>query len=97
MSKPDMAEGAITKVRQIGTLVGQGMLITEAIRSVGISESTYYRWRSDLRSQADLIVPERVQVSRLQRLELENSRLRHAVADLMIERQAVREGEGGNG
>lgn len=96
-SKPGVADAAVAKVRQIGVLVGQGMLVTEAIHSVGISESTYYRWRSDLRSQADLGVPECAQVLRLRRLELENSRLRHAVADLMIEKQAVREGEGGNG
>lgn len=96
-SKPGAADAVVAKVRQIGALVGQGMLVTEAIHSVGISESTYYRWRSGLQSQADRGVPECAQVLRLRRLELENSRLRHAVADLMIEKQAVREGEGSNG
>jgi len=96
-SKPGAADAAVAKVRQIGELFGQGMLVTEAIHSVGISESTYYRWRSDLQSQAERGIPECAQVLRLRRLELENSRLRHAVADLIIEKQAVREGKGRNG
>ncbi len=40
------------KLRQIGMLVGQGMLVTEAIQNVGISASTYYLWRANLRAQA---------------------------------------------
>jgi hypothetical protein len=52
--------------------------VAEAIRSIGVSEVTYYRWRQEyggLKSD---------QVKRLKELETENSRLRRAVADLTL-------------
>jgi transposase-like protein len=57
-------------------LVSQGQNIADAIRQVGMSEVTYYRWRQEYGGlKAD-------QVKRLKELEQENSRLRRAVSDL---------------
>jgi hypothetical protein len=50
-------------------------LLADAIRQIGVSEVTYYRWRQEfggLKTE---------QMKRLKDLELENSRLRKAVSD----------------
>lgn len=83
------------KLRQVGALVGQGMLVTEAIRKIGVAGSTYYRWRADHQTQPEQGAPDPDQAQRLRRLEVENTRLRRAVADLTIEKQALREGASG--
>ena len=91
--KPHGSEDITAKLREIGVLVGQGMLVTKAIKHVRISESTYYRWRANLRVQAgqDRRDPDPGQAQIVRRLETENNRLRRALADLMIEKQALRE------
>ena len=69
-------EEIVAKLRQVDVLVSQGQTMVDAIRQIGVSEVTYYRWRQEfggLKSE---------QVKRLKDLELENSRLRKAVSDL---------------
>src|SRR6478752_5136182 len=65
-------EEIVAKLRQVDVLVSQGQNLVDAIRQIGVSEVTYYRWRQEfggLKSE---------QVKRLKDLELENSRLRKA-------------------
>ncbi len=38
-------------LRQVEVLVGQGKPVVEAIRAIGVTEPTYYRWRSDTNGQ----------------------------------------------
>ncbi|OOY76295.1 transposase, partial [Solemya velum gill symbiont] len=38
-------EEIVQKLRQVEVLVGQGTARTDAIREIGITEQTYYRWR----------------------------------------------------
>ena len=67
-------EEIVAKLRQVDVLVSQGQNMVDAIRQIGVSEVTYYRWRQEfggLKSE---------QVKRLKDLELENSRLRKAVS-----------------
>src|SRR5215831_6012917 len=69
-------EEIVAKLRQVDVLVSQGQPMADAIRQIGVSEVTYYRWRQEfggLKTE---------QVKRLKDLELENSRLRKAVSDL---------------
>ena len=69
-------EEIIAKLRQVDALTAQRTPVAEAIRSVGVTEVTYYRWRQEyggLKSD---------QVKRLKALEIENTRLRKAVSDL---------------
>src|SRR5947199_8882644 len=69
-------EEIVAKLRQVDVLVSQAQNIVDAIRQIGVSEVTYYRWRQEfggLKTE---------QVKRLKDLELENSRLRKAVSDL---------------
>jgi transposase-like protein len=72
-------EEIVAKLRQVDVLMSQGTPVAEAIRSIGITEVTYYRWRQEyggLKSD---------QVRRLKDLETENTRLRRAVSDLMLD------------
>src|SRR5437588_5495087 len=66
-------EEIVAKLRQVDVLTSQGKNVAEAIRSIGISEVTYYRWRQEFGGlKSD-------QVKRLKDLETENSRLRRGV------------------
>ena len=70
--KRHKAEEIVTKLRQVDVLVSQGQGIADAIRQIGVSEVTYYRWRQGfggLKTE---------QVKRLKDLETENNRLRRA-------------------
>jgi hypothetical protein len=40
-------EEIVAKLRQVEVLVGQGRSVAEAVRSIGATEPSYYRWRSE--------------------------------------------------
>jgi transposase-like protein len=83
-------EEIVTKLRQVEVLTAQGRTVAEAIRSIGVTEVTYYRWRQEYGGlKGD-------QVKRLKELEAENTRLRRAVADLTVEKLILREAASGN-
>ena len=74
-SKKHRPEEAGAKLRQVDVLVSQGQSVAEAIRAIGVTEVTYYRWRREFGGlKSD-------QVKRLKDLEAENARLRKAIAD----------------
>jgi transposase-like protein len=74
------AEEIVGKLRQVDVLTSQGQSVAEAIRQIGVSEVTYYRWRQEF---GGLKIE---QVKRLRELELENSRLRKAISDLTLDK-----------
>ena len=81
--KRHTAEEIVTKLRQVDVLVSQGRPIAEAVRTIGVTEVTYYRWRSEYGGlKGD-------QVKRLKELETENRQLRRAVSDLTILKEAA--------
>src|SRR5206468_12454825 len=82
-------EEIVAKLRQVDVLVSQGQGMTEAIRQIGVSEVTYYRWRQEF---GGLKIE---QVKRLKELELENSRLRKAVSDLTLDKLILQEASRG--
>ena len=85
--KPDEI---VAKLRQVEVLTGQGRPIVDAVRSIGVAEATFYRWRSEYGGlKLD-------QVRRLKLLEQENGRLRKAVADLTLEKLVLKEAASGN-
>ena len=45
--KHHKSEEIVGKVRQVEVLVGQGKRVAEAIRALGVTEPTYYRWRAE--------------------------------------------------
>ena len=45
--KRSTPEEIVAKLRQVEVLTAQGKPIAEAVRSIGVTEATYYRWRSE--------------------------------------------------
>jgi len=43
--KREKPEEIVSKLRQVEVLQGQGMTIAEAVRQIGVTQQTYYRWR----------------------------------------------------
>jgi putative transposase len=83
-------EEIVTKLQQVEVLTGQGKTVAEAIRAIGVKESTYYRWRTEFGGlKLD-------QVKRLKELERENARLRKAVSDLTLKKVILKEAASGN-
>jgi transposase-like protein len=83
-------EEIVAKLRQVDVLTSQGQSVSEAIRSIGISEVTYYRWRQEFGGlKSD-------QVKRLKELEAENNRLRRAISDLTLDKLILQEAARGN-
>ncbi len=37
-------EEIVGKLRQIAVLTGQGKPVADAVRAIGVTEATYYRW-----------------------------------------------------
>ncbi len=89
-TKRHKPEEIVSKLRQVDVLVSQGQSVADAIRSIGVTEVTYYRWRQEyggLKSD---------QVRRMKELETENQRLRKAVADLTLDKLILQEAARGN-
>lgn len=84
------AEEIVSKLRQVDVLVAQGNKVPDAVRSIGVTQVTYYRWR---REYGDLQTD---QVKRMKELELENQRLRRAVSDLTLDKLILGEAAKGN-
>jgi transposase-like protein len=83
-------EEIVAKLRQVDVLVSQGQGVADAVRSIGVTEVTYYRWRQEfggLKTE---------QVRRLKQLEAENARLRRAVAELTLDKLILKEAASGN-
>ena len=78
-------EEIVARLRQVDVLVGQGKQIGEAVKTIGVTETTYHRLR---REYGGLKLD---QVKRLKELEGENSRLRRAVSDLTLDKMILNE------
>ena len=88
--KRHKAEEIVAKLRQVDVLTAQGVPVADAIRQIGVTEVTYYRWRKEyggLKSD---------QVRRIKDLEQENARLRRAVSDLTLDKLILKEAAQGN-
>ncbi|GAC1395422.1 MAG: hypothetical protein NVSMB68_12450 [Thermoanaerobaculia bacterium] len=65
--------------------VDGGGIAREVVRRMGITETTFYRWRQ---KYGGLEVNE---AKRLRELEQENGRLKRMVADLMLDNQMLKD------
>lgn len=88
--KRHKAEEIVAKLRQVDVLVSQGQSLADAIRAIGVTEVTYYRWRQEFGGLKT------AQVKRLKELEAENVRLRRAVSDLTLDKLILQEAARGN-
>jgi transposase-like protein len=88
--KKHKPEEIVAKLRQVDVLLAQGRSVGEAVRSIGVTQFSYYCWRKEFGGlKGD-------QVKRLKELEKENDRLRKAVSDLTLEKLILKEAASGN-
>ena len=83
-------EEIIRKLREAEVALAQGQTVVQVSRQLGITEQTFYRWRQEYGGlRLD-------QARRFKHLEVENTRLRRAVADLTLDNQILKEVAQGN-
>lgn len=88
--KREKPEDIVLKLRQVEVLQGQGRSVSEAVRQIGVTVQTYYRWRKDYGGM------NRDQLKRLKELETENARLKRVIADLALDKLILSEAARGN-
>lgn len=81
-----MKKGRFTEEQIIGILqeAAAGMKVPEVCRKYGISDCTFYTWRT---KYSDMTVPD---IKRMKALETENNKLKTLVADLTLEITAIK-------
>ena len=80
----------VRKLREVEAALATGSTVPQAVRQIGISEQTYYRWRKEyggLRMD---------QAKRLKELEKENTRLKKLLAEAELEKAILKEAASGN-
>ena len=65
--------------------VEAGELVKDICREIGVAENTYYRWKA---KYGGMSVSD---ARRLKELEIENRRLKTAVAELTLDKQALKD------
>ena len=81
-----MKRKRFTEEQIIGVLkeAEAGLAVKELIRKYGVTEQTFYRWKSKFGGM------EVNDAKKLRALEDENRRLKHLVADLTLDNQALK-------
>ncbi len=79
-SKRHNPDEIVTKLQQAEVARGQGMAMADAVRQIGVSELTYYRWRKQYGGMS------RDQLRQLKELQKESEQIRKAVADLTLDK-----------
>ena len=80
----------LNKLRQVEVAVAGGKSVGQAVREIGVTDHTYYRWR---REYGGLNLD---QARKLKKLEQENARLKRTIADLALDKQILKEAAEGN-
>ena len=83
--KPEQAAQIIPKLREVEVELGRGKTVAEAVKKIGVTEQTYYRWK---KKYGGLRMD---QAKRLKELEKENSRLKRLLADAELDKAILRE------
>ena len=101
--KRHSAPEIVAKLRRADEMAAEGMLQSDIARALGVSVMTYHRWRAGRGAHEALKpierrehkardqVPDSGQTARLQELQLENSRLRRLLTDLLLEKAKLEE------
>ncbi len=84
------AEQIISKLKEVEVKISQGITEAEAIRSIGVSDQTYYRWRKEYGGMRT------DQAKRLKAVEKENIHLKKLVAKLSLDNAILKEVSRGN-
>jgi putative transposase len=78
-------EQIVGMLRQADIELGKGQKVPEVCKALGISEQTYYRWRTKYGGMAPEMAKE------MKALEKENARLKKLVADQALDIQILKE------
>lgn len=79
------AEQIVTKLRESEAMLAAGRTVAQVVQALGVSEQTFNRWRTQYGGMKE------GEARRLKELEIENARLKKAVADLTIDNQILKE------
>ena len=79
------AEQIVTKLREAEVMLAAGKTVAQVVQALGVSEQTLSRWRNQYGGMKE------GEARRLKELEIENARLKKAVADLTIDNQILKE------
>jgi putative transposase len=85
MKKRHSAEQIVGKLRRADIELGKGLKVPEVCRQLGISEQTYYRWRTKYGGMDPLMAKQ------MKELEKENGRLKKLVADQALDMLILKE------
>lgn len=85
MKKRHSAEQIVAKLRQADVELGKGLRVPEVCKQLGISEQTYYRWRTKYGGMDPQMARQ------LRELEKENGRLKKLVADQALDMLILKE------
>ena len=83
--KKNSPEQVITKLAEGDRMLNEGKTVAEVARSFGITETTWYRWKS---TYGEMLGPD---MKRLKELEAENRKLKIMVADLTLDKAMLKE------
>lgn len=83
-------EQIVRKLHEADRLIAEGKSMAVVLKTLGVSEQTYYRWR---KAYGQLSPDE---ARRLRELEAENRRLKKLVADKELELDVLKEIARGN-
>ena len=84
MKKRHSAEQIVGFLRQADVALGNGQKVPEVCKQLGISEQTYYRWRTKYGGMDPQMARQ------LQKLQKENARLKRLVADQALDIQMLK-------
>lgn len=85
MKKRFSPEQIVGMLRQADVELGKGLKVPEVCRQLGISEQTYYRWRTKYGGMDPQMAKQ------MQELQKENTRLRKLVADQALDMLILKE------
>ncbi len=83
-------EQIIRKLREADGMLSEGGDIAAVCQALEVSEATFHRWRNQYGGMKGN------EAKRLKELEIENRRLKKAVADLTLDKQILEEATKGN-
>ncbi len=85
MKKRHSAEQIVEKLRRADVELGKGLKVPEVCKQLGVSEQTYYRWRTKYGGMDPQMARQ------LRALEKENARLKKLVADQALDMAILKE------
>jgi len=85
MKKKHTPEQIVSKLREADVALGKGLKVPEVCKQLGISEQTYYRWRTKYGGMDPQMAKQ------LKEMEKENQRLKRLVADQALDIQILKE------